>query len=65
MKKTLICLSITSLFLMSCGGSESTNTTEEAETTTVAVDSVAVEMNAATEDIEKSSEELDALLNDI
>ncbi|MBL4710077.1 MAG: hypothetical protein JKY48_16730 [Flavobacteriales bacterium] len=64
MKKIMICLSFASMLLIACGG-EKAPTTEENVVEVPAVDSVAVEMHQASEDIEKSTEELDELLNDL
>ena len=62
MKKYLLCVSFSAALLMACGEAKPV---EEATEEVPTVDSVAVEMNKATEDIEKSSKELDELLNEI
>jgi uncharacterized protein YcfL len=64
MKQTLITLSFAALLLSSCGSKE-TKEVEVIEEETVMVDSAAVEMHKTTLEIEKSTEELDALLNEI
>jgi len=66
MKKGILTLSFASLLLMACGGEKTPITeTEVAEEVALTADSAAVEMHQATEQIEKSAEELDELLNDL
>ncbi len=52
MKKVMICLSFAAMLLMACGG-EKTPVTEEVVEEVPAIDSAAVEMHQATEEIEK------------
>ena len=63
----MITLSFASLLLMACGGEKApaTEKDEVVEEVTATVDSAAVEMHQATEEIEKSAEELDEMLNDL
>lgn len=64
MKKVMICLSFAAM-LMACGGEKAPATDNVEEEVAPAVDSTAVEMHQATEEIEKSTEELNELLNDL
>lgn len=65
MKKVVFCLSFASMLLAACGGNNEVKEVETVKEEVKSVDSVAVKMHNATEDIEKSSSELDELLNDI
>lgn len=64
MKQTLIGLSFAALLLSSCGSSE-VKEVEVMEEETVLVDSVAVEMHQATQEIEETSAEVDQILNEL
>ncbi len=65
MKKVIFCLSVASMFLVACGGNAEVKEADTAKEEVKSVDSVAVETNKATHEIEKSTEELDELLNEI
>ena len=67
MKKGILTISFAALLLMACGGEKTTETDvdETADEVTATVDSAAVKMHQATEEIEKSADELDELLKDL
>ncbi len=60
----MICFSFAALFLVACGG-EKAPAVEETVEEVVTVDSAAVEMHNATEEIENSVAELDELLENL
>ena len=65
MKKILISFTFASMLLVACGGEKAPETEEVIEEIVAPVDSAAVEMHQVKEDIEKTSDELDEMLNDL